>query len=71
MSGTSADAADAALVRFGRDGRPLLLATHHTPLPADIRRQVLALFDGEALGPLEYGRLDVGATRGPRPWAYR
>lgn len=42
MSGTSMDAADAALVDFGGT-QPKLLATHSTPLPAGLRGALFAL----------------------------
>lgn len=42
MSGTSLDGIDAVLVDFSAD-RPRLLAAHNTPLPADLRKNLLAL----------------------------
>lgn len=42
MSGTSADALDAALVDFADEQRPVLLATHSRPL-ADLRGEIHAL----------------------------
>lgn len=42
MSGTSMDAADAALVDFST-GEPKLIATHRTPLTAELRAALLAL----------------------------
>ncbi len=42
MSGTSMDAADAALVDFSAD-QPKLIATQHTPLTAELRTALLAL----------------------------
>jgi anhydro-N-acetylmuramic acid kinase len=43
MSGTSVDGIDAALVRIEDPARLDVLATHHSPYPADIRAQVQAL----------------------------
>jgi anhydro-N-acetylmuramic acid kinase len=42
MSGTSMDAVDAALVQFTGD-KPTCLATHHQPLPSDLRTALLSL----------------------------
>ena len=61
MSGTSADATDAVLVLFGDTGaepRLRLVATHRTPMPQGIRRQIEAAITGPA--PLaEVAALDV------------
>jgi anhydro-N-acetylmuramic acid kinase len=42
MSGTSLDAIDTTLVDFSTD-KPRLLAAHNVPLPADLRKTLLAL----------------------------
>jgi anhydro-N-acetylmuramic acid kinase len=67
MTGTSADAVDAALVRF--DGgfaaaesgqpRPTLVAYRETPLDPALRREVLAVAAAEQLAPERLMRLDV------------
>lgn len=42
MSGTSADAIDAALVRFDPDGTTQLMGTHTLELPADLKSRIIA-----------------------------
>ncbi|MGE1082286.1 anhydro-N-acetylmuramic acid kinase [Pseudomonas shirazensis] len=51
MSGTSLDGLDIALIEHGEQLR--LLATHYTPMPADLRQQLLSLC---ASGPDEIAR---------------
>lgn len=59
MSGTSADAIDAALVSFD-DGRPRLLAARAQPWSAPLRAEILAVAQGEAALDLDaFGRLDT------------
>ena len=59
ISGTSADSIDAALVSFAH-GMPQLLAAHAHPWPPALRKQVLALAQGETALDLDaFGRLDV------------
>lgn len=53
MSGTSMDAADAALVDFS-GGKPRLIATHRTPLTPELRAALLALCNP---GPNEIERM--------------
>ncbi|MCL5669615.1 MAG: anhydro-N-acetylmuramic acid kinase, partial [Gammaproteobacteria bacterium] len=53
MSGTSMDAADAALVDFSAD-IPKLITTHRTPLSSELRAALLALC---APGPNEIERM--------------
>ncbi|ROO24246.1 anhydro-N-acetylmuramic acid kinase [Salinisphaera orenii MK-B5] len=64
MSGTSVDAADAALVEFPADGPPRLLATHAEPPPAALREDLLHLSQQVAgVSLAKFGELDqrVGA----------
>ena len=42
MSGTSADAIDAALVGFESDGTTQLICTHTLELPADLKTRIIA-----------------------------
>ena len=42
MSGTSADAIDAALVGFESDGTAQLICTHTLELPADLKTRIIA-----------------------------
>jgi len=62
MTGTSADAVDAVLVKLSGDG---LAATHdvlaevETPLPEDLRGEVLAIAAAEAVEPERIMHLDV------------
>ena len=42
MSGTSADAIDAALVGFESDGKTHLICTHTLQLPADLKKRIIA-----------------------------
>ena len=59
ISGTSTDSIDAALVSFAH-GMPQLLAAHAHPWPPALRKQVLALAQGETALDLDaFGRLDV------------
>lgn len=59
ISGTSTDSIDAALVDF-EDGKPRLLAGHAQPWPLALRKQLLALTQGETPIDLDaYGQLDV------------
>jgi len=58
ISGTSADAIDAALVRFAP--QPTLLATANLAYPATLRREILALALSDGSSSLaQVGRLDV------------
>jgi len=62
MTGTSADAVDAALVRFEGEGeraRPVLERYHETPLPAELRREVLEAAAAETWRPEALMRLDA------------
>ncbi len=62
MTGTSADAVDAALVRFhgaGLDARHELLAYRETPFDDTLRREVLELAGANALAPERLMRLDA------------
>ncbi len=63
ISGTSADGIDAVLTSFNR-GLPQLQASHSHPWPADLRRRMLALAQGESALDLDaFGRLDVQIGR--------
>jgi anhydro-N-acetylmuramic acid kinase len=60
MTGTSADAVDAALVRFhglGLDSRHELLAYRESPLEAPLRREILEVAAAESLSPERLMRL--------------
>ncbi|MBX3725047.1 MAG: anhydro-N-acetylmuramic acid kinase [Xanthomonadales bacterium] len=58
MSGTSADAIDAALVEFA-SGAPRLVAAHGHPWPARVRRRLLAVATGDGAVHLDdLGTLD-------------
>mgnify|MGYP002629844505 FL=1 len=59
MSGTSMDAADAALVDF-HTIPPTLVATHHSPLPAALRNELFALCTP---GPDEINRMAMLDTQ--------
>lgn len=59
MSGTSMDAADAALVDFSA-GTPRLIATHRSPLTPELRAALLALC---APGPNEIERMGILDTQ--------
>jgi len=62
MTGTSADAVDAALVRFhgaGLDARHELLAYRETQFDDTLRREVLELSGASALAPERLMRLDA------------
>ena len=64
ISGTSADGIDAALVSFEAD-RPRLVAARTHPWPAALRRQILAVAQGEAALDLDaFGRLDIALGHG-------
>lgn len=64
ISGTSMDSIDAVLVDFV-DDQPRLQVSHSHPWPADLRRRMLALAQGEAALDLDaYGRLDVEIAHG-------
>lgn len=59
ISGTSADAIDAALVSFDQS-MPRLIAGHTHPWPEHLRRSILAIAQGEQTLDLDdLGRLDV------------
>ncbi|EKT4468999.1 anhydro-N-acetylmuramic acid kinase [Pseudomonas putida] len=58
MSGTSLDGLDIALIDQGEQTR--LLATHYTPMPADLRQDLLALC---ASGPDEIARACLAENR--------
>lgn len=58
MSGTSLDGLDIALIDQGEQTR--LLATHYTPMPADLRQDLLALC---ASGPDEIARASLAENR--------
>jgi len=59
MSGTSLDAADAALVEFATGVAPRLHATYALPPPADLRHELLQLARHDAALPLKrLGTLD-------------
>ena len=58
MSGTSADAADAVLLRFPDEGGLTLLASHSLPWPDALRTEILALGNGGADEIERAGRLD-------------
>lgn len=63
MSGTSADGIDVALCRFGE--RPQLLDALVHPWPADLRKRMLAVAQGEAaIDPDEPGHLDTALGEG-------
>jgi anhydro-N-acetylmuramic acid kinase len=62
MTGTSADAVDAALVRFHGDGlesRHELVAYRETPLEDDLRREVLEVAAAPSVAPERLLRLDA------------
>jgi anhydro-N-acetylmuramic acid kinase len=62
MTGTSADAVDAALVRFrgaGLEARHALVAYRETPLEPRLRREVLDVASATALEPERLMRLDA------------
>ena len=62
MTGTSADAVDAALVRFeglGLESTHEILAYRETPLEAPLRREVLAVAGAPSLEPERLMRLDA------------
>jgi anhydro-N-acetylmuramic acid kinase len=62
MTGTSADAVDAALVRFhglGIDTQHEVVAYRETPLEAALRREVLEVAAAQALPPERLMRLDA------------
>lgn len=59
MSGTSMDAVDCALVEVGENHPPRLLDFHSPPLPAALRRRLLALCAAEVASLRELGELDV------------
>jgi anhydro-N-acetylmuramic acid kinase len=62
MTGTSADAVDAVLVRLTGDGLAAtheVLAERETPFPEDLRGEILAVAAAEAVEPERLMRLDV------------
>lgn len=62
MTGTSADAVDAVLVRLSGEGlaaRHEILAERETPLPDDLRAEVLAVAGARAVEPERLMRLDI------------
>jgi anhydro-N-acetylmuramic acid kinase len=62
MTGTSADAVDAVLVRLSGEGlsaRHEVLAESETPLPEELRAEVLALAGARTVEPERLMRLDV------------
>ena len=62
MTGTSADAVDAALVRFeglGLESAHRLIAYRETPLEGALRREVLAVAGAESVEPERLMRLDA------------
>lgn len=64
ISGTSADAIDAALVSFEHE-RPRLLAARAHPWPDALRERILAVAQGETALDLDaFGRLDVALGHG-------
>ncbi|MBF8757958.1 anhydro-N-acetylmuramic acid kinase [Pseudomonas guariconensis] len=58
MSGTSLDGLDIALIE--QNEQPRLLATHYTPMPSDLRQELLALC---ASGPDEIARAALAENR--------
>ena len=58
MSGTSLDGLDIALIE--QSEQPRLLATHYTPMPSDLRQELLALC---ASGPDETARAALAENR--------
>jgi len=61
ISGTSADAIDAALI--DTEGRPRLVATHAEPYAADLRESILALAQSGTVSLQALGELDVAIGR--------
>ncbi len=59
MSGTSADAVDAALVEIGADGRAQLLASHPHSFPADLQTAVHELSHASIVNLDHLGELDT------------
>ncbi len=62
MTGTSADAVDAVLVKFAGDGleaRHEVLAERETPFAEDLRREILGVAGAESVEPERLMRLDV------------
>jgi anhydro-N-acetylmuramic acid kinase len=62
MTGTSADAVDAALVRIpgaGSEGRPEIVAYRETPLEPAIRREILEIASAAEVAPERIMRLDT------------
>lgn len=59
MSGTSADAVDAVLVKIGPDSRAQLLASHPHPFPADLQAAVHELSHADAINIDRLGELDT------------
>jgi anhydro-N-acetylmuramic acid kinase len=47
MSGTSADGIDAALVDIGADSKTVLVATYHTPYPAEVLQDLTVLSEAD------------------------
>lgn len=62
ISGTSVDGIDVALASF--DSKPKLLCAYEAAYPADLRKQILALAQGDgAIALDEFGALDVEIGR--------
>ena len=57
MTGSSADAIDAALVRFDH-GKPTLVHTNTTPYPATLRQQIIDITHGKLIAVADICRLD-------------
>lgn len=63
MSGTSADAVDAALVSFERHGEQSLLATHSHPFPPLLQQRILQLSQSSgAVHPAQIADLDAAVA---------
>ncbi len=62
ISGTSVDGIDCALVDFA-DSNPKLLAAHCQPYPADLRRDILRLCEGNNLTLSQLGKAHIEVGR--------